>query len=242
MIISINQPAYLPWLGYFHRINISDVFVFFDSVQFEKNSMVNRNKVKTSQGDVMLTVPVKLKDHLHKEIREIEIADQKWRERHWKTIEINYKKSKYWNEYSPRLKKIYEKEYKNISDLCYDQLKLFLELLNIKTKIIKSSELKNIDSKKEQLIIDMCSGLGAEIYVSGVMGKDYIDNENFHKRGIKLYYQSYKHSEYNQLWGEFKPCMSIIDLLFNEGSNSLEIIMKNNITKEGLLTKQELYE
>lgn len=236
MIVSINQPAYLPWLGYFHRINISDVFVFFDYTQFEKNSLVNRNKIKTPQGPVMLTVPVKLKDHFHKTINNIEVADQKWQEKHWKAIELNYKKSKFWNDYSDKLKKIYEKEYFNIAAICYDQLLFFLELFNINTKIVKSSELENIDSKKEQLVIDICSALGADIYVSGALGRDYINNENFHKHGIKLYFQNYKHPEYNQLWGEFQPSMSAIDLLFNEGPNSLNIIMKNNINK------QELYE
>lgn len=242
MIVSINQPAYMPWLGYFHRINISDTFVFFDSTQFEKNSMVNRNKIKTPQGWAWLSVPVKLKDHFEKEIREIEIVDQKWREKHWKAIEMNYKKSKYWDDYSPRLKKIYEKEYRNISDPCYDQLTLFLDFLGIKTKIVKSSELGHFDSRKLQLVLDILKELKSTIYVSGALGKDYIDNKEFKKAGINLYYQRYEHPKYNQLWGEFQPYMNIIDLLFNEGSNSINIIMQKNISKDNLLTNKKLYE
>jgi len=242
MIVSINQPAYLPWLGYFHRINISDVFVFFDSTQFEKNSMVNRNKIKTSQGPVMLTVPVKLKDHFKKIIKDIEIAEPKCLERHWKSIELNYKKTKFWNDYSEKLKKIYKKEYNNISDLCYDQLILFLEILDIKTKIVKFSDLNDINSKKEQLVIEICKDLGARTYVSGSLGREYITNDHFKKSDIGLYYQNYNHPEYYQSWGAFIPYMSIIDLLFNEGPNSLSIIMKNNVTKEELLTNKDLYE
>ena len=243
MIVSIHQPAYLPWLGYFHKILLSDIFVYFDTTQFEKNSFINRNKIKTPQGASWLTVSVKLNDHLRKEIREIEIADLNWSKKHWKAIELNYKKAKYWDLYAERLRKIYKNEYKYISDLCYDQLLLFIEFLKIKIKVIKSSELKKIDSKKLQLVLDICEYMGATAYISGELGCDYIENKKFAEKRIKLYFQDYKHPEYSRLWGnEFLPYMSIIDLLFNEGPNSLNIIMKNNITKQDLLNNSKLYE
>jgi len=232
MIVTIHQSAYLPWLGYFHKIALADIFVFFDTTQFIKNDFINRNKIKTPQGSAWLTVPVKLKDHFQKEIRHIEIADQKWREKHWKSIELNYKKTKYWNKYSKELKQLYDKPHQFISDLCYEQLLLIIKFLNLETKVVKSSELPQFTNKKQHLVLDICDHLGASLYISGSFGKNYIQEDNFSNRNIKLYFQDYKHPVYEQLHGEFIPCLSIIDLLFNKGPKSKNIIFNNNVTKE----------
>jgi hypothetical protein len=175
MIVSIHQPAYLPWLGYIHKINLADTFIFFDTTQFEKNSFINRNKIKTPNGPIWLTIPVKLKNHFEKEIRQIETANQDWREKHWQAIEMNYKKAKYWEQYADELGKLYQKEYNNIADLCYGQLILFLSWLNVKTKIIRSSELEPRQSKKLNLVLGILEEVKADSYVSGALGRDYID-------------------------------------------------------------------
>lgn len=231
-IVSIHQPAYLPWLGYLHKIMISDEFVFFDTTQFEKNSFVNRNKVNTLQGATMLTVPVRLKNHFNKEIKDIEITNQKEFGKHWKTIELNYKKSPYWDEYSEKLKEVYNKEYKYLSDLCFDQLICLLDILKIDTKIIKSSELRKYETRKSELVLDLCRDLNAGVYISGKFGKDYLDEKSFEEAGIKIYFQDYKHPVYKQMHGEFVPYLAIIDLLFNVGAEiAKETIMEGNITK-----------
>lgn len=94
MILSAHQPAYLPWLGYFHKIAISDVFVILDEVQFEKNSFINRNKIKTSNGSVWMSVPINIDGHMNKTIRDMEISNKfNWRKKHWKSIYLNYKKA-----------------------------------------------------------------------------------------------------------------------------------------------------
>lgn len=234
MIVSIHQPAYLPWLGYFHKILLSDTFVFFDTPQFEKNSFINRNKIKTPMGEQWLSAPIKLKNHLAKEINQIELADQTWQQQHAKAIELNYKKAKYFNDYWPKLQTLYQKKYSHISEVCYDQLVLFNGLLGIETKIVKSSDLPKYESKKQDLVLDICKDLEADIYVSGSQGKDYINKEKFEDNNIKLYFQDYHHPTYDQLWGEFMPAMGIADLLFNLGPKSKEIILKNNITKQDL--------
>ncbi|OHA13812.1 MAG: hypothetical protein A2909_00825 [Candidatus Tagabacteria bacterium RIFCSPLOWO2_01_FULL_39_11] len=234
MILSIHQPAYSPWLGYFHKIGLSDTFVFFDTTQFEKNSFINRNKIKTANGPVWLTVPVKLKDHFDKPIKDIEIADQSWRKKHQKALELNYKKAKYWNEFSQLIDSFYKKDFKYISDLCYEQLLMFNAALGIDTKIVKASDLSKYESKKNDLVLDICKGLKSNLYVSGGLGRDYIDADRFKRNNIGLYFQDYKHPAYNQLWGDFVPYMSLWDLLLNEGLNSRKIIFQDNITKEDL--------
>jgi len=236
MIVSIHQPAYLPWLGYFHKIALSDVFIFFETTQFEKNSFINRNKIKTSNGPVWLTVPVKLENHLEKKINEIALANKVWQGAHWKTIEYNYKKSKYWGIYSNQLRELYQKEYFNIADLCYDQLLLITNWLQIKTKIIRSIDLRNYESKKQQVVLDICLDLKADLYISGKLGKNYLEEKKFEEQGIKVFFQDYQPPHYQQLWGGFVPYLGIIDLLFNEGHQSLEIIFKGNIPKNNLIS------
>lgn len=240
MIVSIHQPAYLPWLGYFHKIALSDIFVYLDTTQFEKNSFINRNKIKTSQGENWLTVPVKLRGHMQKEIKEIKIEGNDWQEKHWRAMELNYKKARYWEVYSGLLKKIYQKKYSNISDLCYEQMILFLKFLKISTKIVKASDMCLCQSVKENLVLDICCKLEATVYVSGILGKDYLLPKKFSQNNIKIYFQDYQHPTYKQLWSSFIPQMSIIDLLFNEGDNSLNVIMRNNINKQDLLTIKKL--
>ena len=231
MIVSVHQPAYLSWLGYFHKIALADVFVFLDDTQFEKNSFVNRNRIKTAQGPIWLTVPVKLGGHIDKKISEIEIADKVWQRKHWQSIELNYKKSAYWQEYSAELKNFYEKDFSHIADLCFAQLQWFVKLLGLSTKIIKASDLKLDNFKKQDLILAICRELKADIYVSGQQGKNYITLEKFQANGVKVYFQDYHHPKYSQLWAGFEPFMGIIDLFLNEGPKSLEIILKNNLTK-----------
>jgi hypothetical protein len=234
MKVSIHQSAYLPWLGYIHKVLLSDVFVYFDTTQFEKNSFVNRNKIKGPNGNPWLTVPLLTKGYFEKSLAEMAIADRGIIKKHWKSIEQVYKKAPYWEEYSSKLKELYEKEYSKISELCLDQLKLICEFLEIDTKIVRASELPEFESKKEQLALDICKEVGATHYISGKMGRDYIDVGNFEKEGIKVTFQSYEHPKYSQLWGEFAPYMNVFDLIFNEGEKSKEIILSGNITKEDL--------
>ncbi|MFH1890125.1 MAG: WbqC family protein [Candidatus Kuenenbacteria bacterium] len=239
--VSIHQPAYLPWLGYFHKIAMSDIFVFFDTTQFEKNSFINRNKIKTPQGAKWLTIPVVSKDHFDKQIKEIKIATSNWQAKHWKAIELNYKKAPFWDKYSQELKNIYKTNYQTLDEPCFDQLVFLTKALGIDTQIVKSSDLPQFQTKKEDLVIDICKELKADLYISGALGKEYITDEHFTKQNISLYFQSYQHPEYKQRWQDFVPYMAVIDLLFNHGEKSLEILMSGNINKQQLKNNYQLY-
>ena len=239
MIFTAHQPAYLPWLGLIHKIAISDAYVYLDNVQFEKNSFTNRNKIKTANGPIWLTVPIFLKNHIKKTIKDIKIDNTKnWRESHLKSIYLNYKKASYFNKYADFFEDVYKKEWDSLSDLNDYMLQWFLKELGIKVKYYKASEL-NLQSHKSELVLEMCKKLEANLYVFGQLGRDYAKKEDFAKEGIKTYFQDFKHPEYPQLWGEFTPCLSIIDLLFNCGEKSLEILMRNNISKNELYVQQK---
>lgn len=215
MIMSAHQPAYLPWLGYFDKIKRSDIFIFLDTVQFEKNSFTNRNKIKTKDGPIWLSIPVIKKDHLEKKMNEIVIDKRThWQKKHLNSLQISYAKAQYYKELFPSLREIYNNEYELLVDATWDHLNYWLRILNIQTKIIKSSEL-NINSKKSDFVLDLCKSVGADYYISGALGRNYIEIEKFRKVGIEVEFQEYNHPTYEQLYGEFIPNMGIVDLVMN---------------------------
>ncbi len=225
MIVTISQPAYLPWLGYFDKIKNSDVYVFFDTVPMGDRSFSNRNKIKTPQGPKWLTIPVKTGGDLRKSlIKDVETASDTWQKSHWFQIMDNYKKAPFWNEYSPELELFYQKPYTKLSDVCWDMLQILVKAFDLKTRLVRSSDLPVFSSQKDYLLLDILKHVGADHYISGAMGKDYIHEEAFREAGISLSYQEYAPQKYQQLFGEFIPCLAAIDLLFNEGPKSISFI------------------
>jgi len=218
MIVSIHQPAYFPWLGYFDKIIQSDIFVYLDTVQFQKNSFQNRNKIRTSQSWIWLTVPVITKNVLFTTpLNKIKIDNkQKWRKKHYQSICMNYSKSTHFKKYRPLIENYFTKEWEYLSDLCFKMLIDFLNILNISTTIIKSSDMKEKNVSKNDLILEICKDLKATTYFSGKCGQDYIDEDSFNKHNIDVVFQDYEHPVYNQLYSGFEPYMGIIDLLMNE--------------------------
>jgi len=242
MILTAHQPVYLPWLGLFHKIALSDVFCYFDDVQYQIKDWNNRNKIKTVSGEAWLTVPILVKGYREKKIREIEINNSvNWRKKHWKSIYLNYKKTPYFDNYADFFEKIYKMEWHYLSDLNEYMLKWFLKTLKIKVEYHKASEL-NFQGVKSDLVLDMCKKLNATTYIFGALGKNYAEKEKFTVAGVKIYFQDYCHPKYKQAGNNFTPYLGIIDLLFNEGDNSLEILMSNNITKQDLTANEKIYE
>jgi len=221
MTISAHQPAYLPWLGYFDKILRSDLFIFLDSIQFEKNSFTNRNMIKSSNGAIWLTVPVKTKDHFELKLNEIVIDNKKnWKDKHLKSIYFNYKKAVNFEYNFPKIEKLYSNNYEFLSDLCFEHLIFWLEEFNIKTKIIPSSKL-NIKSNKSDLVLELCLKFNANNYLSGILGKNYLEEENFKRHNIEVEYQKFETPFYEQLYGEFIPNLSIIDVWMNSDIKSI---------------------
>ena len=225
MIVSIHQPAYLPWIGYFNKIINSDIFVYLDTVQFQKNSFQNRNKIRTSNGCIWLTIPVITKKKLFSlQIKDLSIDNsQNWKKKHLNSIKMNYSKSLNYKSIMKDLEPFYMKEEDNFSKFCYEMLIWFLKKLNIKTKIIKASDLPPIDKNKNDLILEICKHLKAKTYISGILGKDYIKVSEFEKKNIKIKFQNFNHPIYDQVYKDFIPNMGIVDLIMNE-KNSLKKI------------------
>lgn len=225
ILICIRQPGYLPYIGFFKKIQSSDIFVYLDDTKYVSHGWDNRNKIKTDTGSMWLTVPInrnsteKLMDVLIENNRD-------WKKKHLRGIQINYQKSPYFETYWDSIKNIYNKNWKKLIDLNLSLIEYFNSELNITTKSLRSSEL-NMDSIGSERLLQICKDLNADTYLSGSSGHDYLDEKIFQGRGIKVIYESFQHPTYRQRGSDFIPNMSIIDLLFNEGENSKKIISES---------------
>jgi hypothetical protein len=227
MVVAIHQPNFLPWLGYFYKIAKSDVFVLLDNVQYSKNGFINRNKVKTPPGiELWLTVPVKSNGLSDLLIKDVHISNQiDWRKKHLQTLEMSYKRSRYFNQLYDDIKKVYyEVDWNNLCLFNISLLKMIIDKLDLKTQLITASEL-NVEGKSTQLLINIIKKLNGQTYLSGYGGSKYQDEDLFEKAGITLQYYDFKPPTYPQLWGNFISKLSVIDLLFNCGFEILDVFL-----------------
>jgi hypothetical protein len=224
MKVGILQPGYLPWLGFFEQVHRCDIFVFYDDVQFDKNSWRNRNRIKTPDGPLWLTVPVSHHGHTSQTLLETKIAEkERWSRKHLNSLKTYYGKAPYWDRYSEGLTEIYGHEWALLVDLDIALTRYLLQELGIATRTLRSSEL-GIPGDKTDRLVSICSALKAHTFYEGAAGRDYIETEEFDRAGIALEYQDYQHPIYPQLYGEFIPYLSVIDLMFNCGEESLTIL------------------
>lgn len=227
MIASIHQPNFLPWIGLFYKIINSDIFVLLDDVQYTKNSYINRNKIKTPKGEKWLTIPVKHTGHFGDLINEIIIDPSRKLEKTIKGILIeNYKKAKYFEEVFNYLEFNFSSEL-NLACLNERFIKQICTYLEINVNIIKSSELNLTNYNSTDKLVNVCKVLGANKYLAGFGSKKYQESEKFDHAGIECQVYDFKHPDYPQLWGDFLPNLSIIDILFNCGKDSIDFIMNN---------------
>lgn len=224
-IITIHQPNYIPWLGFFAKIKKADYFVILDTVKYSKNSVINRNKIRTKYGSSYLTIPIGKKYH-SSTIHDVKLPERNdWKEDHWKTIETNYKNSEFFSSYEYSLKKIYSKDYEYMWQINEELIIYLLNCFDIKTEIIKASELDiNYNLHKTDLLISIVKLVNASTYLSGPSGKNYLEREKFIKEQIQLDFFRYDHPVYKQRFKGFIPNLSAIDILFNLGEKSKELI------------------
>lgn len=225
MIISIHQPQYLPWLGYFDKISKSDVFVLLDNVQFKKNEWQNRNRIKTARGWQWLTVPV-----IHKfsqKIYEVKINNTVlWEKKHLNTLITNYSKAAFFRQHIAFFEQAFAREWRCLVDLNIHFIRYLADGLGLSEKrLVRASEYDLREDATERLI-DICKQLQGGVYLSGRDGAKYLNTALFEKEGIQVVFQDYHHPRYPQLYGAFEPGLSAVDLLFNCGSESRSVLAK----------------
>ena len=236
-VIAIHQPNFLPWLGYFHKMIHSDVFVFFDDVQFPRGkSFCSRILIKSPNGEQWLTIPVSGKGDKSL-INQVEVNGNTWINKTLKSLIFNYQKAPFFNELYPGLEQIFKKEQSLLSELNIELIRFIIEYLESDTRLLRSSEIcEGNELPSDEKIIYILKELNADHYISGsgAGSRRYIDENELSFNNIQLIWQHFKHPEYPQLFGEFLPNLSIIDLLFNCGSKrSHEILQEIDIEIKG---------
>lgn len=230
MRVAIHQPNYLPYLGFFHKAILSDVFVILDTVQFVKSgplAWMNRNRIRTPKGWLWLTVPVLTKGRFPVTIKKALIDNNlPWRRKHLNSIYYNYEQAGHFHKYIYFFDELFKKEWEKLSLLNEEIIKYLFKQLEISAKIIRASDL-DVQGKGTDLLLNICKQIGADEYVSGRHGEDYLELEKFQQNRISLIPQNFQHPHYRQLYEPFIEGMSIIDLLFNEGENSIKILRGN---------------
>jgi hypothetical protein len=220
----ILQPSYLPWLGYFAQLQRSDVFLVYDTVQFDKHGWRNRNRIKTAQGPQWLTVPVLTHGQNQPSNREVAIDNkQPWRKKHLASLRQNYARAAYFEEYMPHFEDLYARDWHSLFDLNLASFQTIQRLLGLDRAVRCASEFV-VDGDATERLIALCRAVGADHFYEGAAGANYLDDARFRAAGLTIEYQHYEHPVYPQLHGDFVPYLSVVDLLFNCGPRSLEIL------------------
>ena len=230
MLLTGHQPNYLPYSGFFHKILQADQFLLVDTVQFVKRGAfgwIHRNRIRSPGPDgwSWMTVPVITHGRYHQSILKTGIDNRlPWRRKHWRTLRDRYRNTPGFPAYGPALEEIYKRQWNSLAELNETLIREILAFLGCSTPVLRLSDL-TVEGQAGELIINFCRELGADQYLSGVHGRDYLDLESFDRAGIELVFQDFKSPEYPQaLPGEFVPNLSIVDMLMNCGSDSREVL------------------
>jgi hypothetical protein len=210
-------------MGFLNKLANSDAFVLLDNVQYRRNYFQNRNRIRTATGWSWLTVPVK-KAPLETPIMDIEVDDSKlWGETHLKGLSQNYSNAPHFREHEEFLNRLYSEKWNKLAELNVGIIRYIADSLGIQTEIILASKLRATGTSSE-LLLGICKELGAETYLSGRFGRDYLDERLFEEAGIGVVYQDFHHPIYRQVYEPFVPDLAGVDLLFNCGAEGIELV------------------
>jgi hypothetical protein len=222
--LAVLQPSFLPWLGFFDQMARSDIFVFYDDVQFDKHGWRNRNRIKTANGVTWLTVPVRHSGLHGQAIRDVRVDNSKrWAGKLVKTIQQAYAHAPHCDPYSGQLAEVLAASWESLLDLDCSVIHLMARWLDLGTVVAKASGL-GIQGTRSGRLIEICKYFGAERYLSGNAAKAYLDTRLFDEAGIEVVWQEYVHPRYPQLHGGFIPYLSALDLILNMGPESPKLL------------------
>jgi WbqC-like protein family len=217
-ICVISQPRLFPGLHYLHRMMVADVFVIFDTVQYNPRHEENRAKLKTSRGPEWLTVPMR-QTHREQLIRDTCIdASQAWQAKACRMIQDHYGNAPGYAAHAPAIQRIIETPHETLVGLDRASWEPALRRLGITCQFVCASELP-VSGKGPRLLLDICKHLKADTYLSGEFGRDYLDTTEFTNAGVEVLFHQYEYRPYVQRYEGFVPFLSYLDVLF---SGSLE--------------------
>ena len=229
MIVATHQPHFLPWLGYLDRMRQADLFVVLDHVQFERRNYQNRTRILVDGLLHWLTVPVvqvsQLERVFEKRIDYPDDARKWWGAKLYLTLRHAYRDAPFFDLYAPELLRILDSRPNMLAELDQRMLDFLRNALRIRTPLINSSDM-NIPGSRSEMILNLCLAVGADTYLAGMGGsREYLDRQQFADAGVKIAWQEFRHPVYSQCGsGPFVPGLSAIDLLFNHGPQSRDIL------------------
>lgn len=223
MRVAVIQSNYIPWRGYFDIMHDADVFVFYDDVQYTVNDWRNRNRIKTANGVVWLTIPVG--DQSRRRICDVEIRDRSWTRKHWMTIEQSYRRAPGFASYGDFFRDIYSRAWESLSVLNQTLIRTIAsDLLGIRTQIRDSRDFE-LQGKGGDRLLMLLQRIGATDYISGPAAKSYLDVETYARAGVQVHWKDYTTlPEYPQLHGAYAPGLSVVDLLMNCGPHAPDYV------------------
>ena len=223
MILAAHQPQYLAYTGYFDKLDQADVFILLDTVQYKKNEWINRNRIKTPNGPLFITVPVSFS--FGDAVSDVKlIPHNPWRKKHLQSIRTYYGKAEYFREYIALFQQTIWDEFETLGQLNNAFVKAAAGWLGIETQLGIASALPEMPEQPDQRLIGLAKHFGCDTYLAGAGGRDYMDKSIWDNSGIKVKFQHFEEPERKQLKGDFEPNLSIIDLLMNEGDDSLKLL------------------
>ncbi len=217
---------YLPYPGFFQKLSMSDVFVLMDDVQYDKR-YTNRNQILVPQGPIWISVPIDKGDKFS-ENRHVRINNSiDWRAEHLQKIDKSYARAPFFHQYGQKMKDVYSRDWEMLLELDLELVKLMMDWLGLKIPTVRESEL-GVGGESTERLVNACKAVGADTYVSGIGGKNYMDESMFARAGLSVVYQHYEPVEYKQRFGStFVPNLSIVDMVFNVGPESSRLIRES---------------
>ncbi|MFE9913404.1 WbqC family protein [Streptomyces clavifer] len=225
MILSAHQPAYLPWIGYFAKIAASDAFVLHDQSRIGRANMLHRNRIGTADGPLLLTIPL---DHagLRAELplNEIRLLDDGWRRKHWKAIQMAYRRAPYFEQHAEFLAGYYGRTYETLDEVCLPFIEYSMRELKLDCPLYRISQLELPAYDRQSIIPVLCGAFGADRFVAGPHALDYLDQVPIRDAGITVDVFDYHHPVYPQIRRGFTSHLSVLDLLMNCGPASAGLV------------------
>jgi hypothetical protein len=228
MIVSTNRPYFAPFSGFFLKAISSDILVLLDSVQFPQGTTwLNRNRFKSHQGTLWITIPVWKKGLGLQKINEVRVCHEgQWSKKHLTSLKNAYKKAPFFEDHIIFLKNLFSEEPEKLLTLNLKIIYYLFDKLGIYTKILLLSEL-DIDTNEPQLSLDICRKVGASHFLVQKAARKSLSEEVYRKRQIEVIFLNPKPPVYPQLWGPFSPNLSALDLLFNCGPKGYDILNRS---------------
>lgn len=227
MLVAIHQPHYLPWLGYLHRMARADLFIVLDHVQFERGNYQNRTQVRVNGLPHWLTVPVQQRSQKERIVEKAIDNSKAWSLSHFETVRRAYASAGYFGRYATELRALYDCQWERLADFDAATLEFLRRAFDIRTPLVRSSDLEGIEGAKSELVLNLCKAVGASALLVGLGGsRKYLDRAAFAQAGIELVMQAFTHPVYPQRGAQpFTPGLSALDLLLNCGPQSRDVLL-----------------